>query len=96
MSKQNDFLFPSNGFKDGFDIAKCMALGASLHKTIPRLHVEQEAPLPDHPEVQPIDYGFLLRVESEGRESLPVQARNNIIDVIVQEILNRIKTKANA
>ena len=30
MSKQNDFTFASGGLKDGLDIAKCVALGASL------------------------------------------------------------------
>ena len=31
MSKQNDFThFASGGLKDGLDIAKCIALGATL------------------------------------------------------------------
>lgn len=49
-------------------------------------------PLPDSPDAPPIDYEFLLRLEKEGRESLPVQAGNQIIDLIVKEVLSRIET----
>ena len=66
----------------------------SIHKTIPGLRVEQKVPLPDHPEAEPVDYEFLRRMDNEGRESLPVKAGNNIIDVIVKEVLNRIEDKS--
>lgn len=66
---------------------------AAIHKTIAKIEAIEKVPLPDAPEAPPIDYEFLLRLEREGRESLPVQAGNQIIDLIVKEVLNKIETQ---
>jgi internalin A len=87
-----DIVGPENTRRDALSAIRSQM--DSIHKTIPGLHVEQKVPLADHPEAEPVDYEFLRRMENEGRKLLPVQAGNNIIDVIVQEVLNRIEDKS--
>lgn len=63
-----------------------------IHKTIAKIEAIEKVPIPDIPEMVPVDYEFLVRMAIEGRESLPVQAGNQIIDLIVKEVLNRIES----
>jgi len=63
----------------------------AIHKTIAKIEVTEKVPLPNAPEAAPVDLAFLQKMASEGRESLPVQAGNQIIDLIVKEVLNRIE-----
>lgn len=64
---------------------------AAIHKTIAKIEALEKVPLPDAPEATPIDLEFLQRLASEGRETLPVQVGNQIIDLIVKEVLSRIE-----
>ena len=64
----------------------------AIHKSIVKIEVTEKIPLPDLPEAAPIDLTFLQQLASEGRESLPVQVGNRIIDLIVKEVLSRIET----
>lgn len=65
----------------------------AIHKTIAKIEAIEKVPLPDAPEAAPIDLEFLQRLASEGRDSLPVQVGNQIIDLIVKEVLNRVETE---
>lgn len=65
---------------------------AAIHKTIAKIEAVEKVPLSDVPEAMPIDLEFLQRLANEGREKLPVQAGNQIIDVIAKEVLSRIET----
>lgn len=64
----------------------------AIHKTIVKIEVTEKVPVPNVPEATPIDLTFLQRAASEGRESLPVQVGNQIIDLIVKELLSKIQT----
>jgi len=64
----------------------------AIHQTIAKIEAVEKIPLPNAPEATPVDLEFLQRLASEGRESLPVQAGNQIIDLIVKEVLSRIET----
>jgi internalin A len=64
----------------------------AIHKTIAKIEATEKVPLPNAPEATPVDLTFLQQLASEGRESLPVQVGNKILDLIVKEILNRIET----
>ena len=63
----------------------------AIHKTIAKIEATEKVPLPDAPEADPVDLTFLQRLASEGRESLPVQVGNRIIDLIVKEVLSQIE-----
>jgi len=64
----------------------------AIHRTIAKIEVTEMVPLPNAPEAAPVDLAFLQKLASEGRESLPVQSGNQIIDLIVKEVLSRIET----
>jgi internalin A len=64
---------------------------SALHKTIAKIEAIEKVPLPSHPQVAPIDYEFLLRLERDNRPSFPVQAGNDIIDVDVKELLDGVR-----
>ncbi len=63
----------------------------AIHKTIAKIEATEKVPLPNAPEATPVDLTFLQRLASEGRESLPVQVGNHIIDLIVKEVLSQIE-----
>lgn len=66
----------------------------AIHKTIAKIEVTEKVPVPNVPEASPVDLAFLQRLANEGRESLPVQAGDQIIDLIVKEVLSRIEIDA--
>ncbi len=68
----------------------------AIHKTIAKLEVTEKVPLPNAPEAAPVDLAFLQRLASEGRESLPIQAGNRIIDLLVREVLNQIENEGKS
>jgi internalin A len=63
----------------------------AIHKTIIKIEATEKVPLPNAPEADPVDLTFLQQLASEGRESLPVQVGNRIIDLIVKEALSQIE-----
>jgi hypothetical protein len=63
----------------------------AIHKTIAKIEAIEKVPLPNVPEATPVDLTFLQRAASEGRESLPVQVGNRIIDLLVKEVLSQIE-----
>lgn len=67
----------------------------AIHKTIAKLEVTEKVPLPNAPSAAPVDLAFLRKLASEGRESLPVQVGDQIVDLIVKEVLSRIETKGS-
>ncbi|MBC7877029.1 MAG: leucine-rich repeat domain-containing protein [Anaerolineales bacterium] len=64
---------------------------SAIHKTIAKIDATEKIPLPNAPEATPIDLEFLRRLAGEGRESVPVQAGNQIVDLIVKKVLRRIE-----
>jgi len=83
--------FRGSGYTQGI-LAVLQAEFAAIHKTIAKIEAIEKLPLPDAPEATPIDPAFLQKLASEGRESLPVQVGNQIIDLLVREVLSRIET----
>jgi len=64
---------------------------SAIHRTIAKIEATEKVPLPSHPQVAPVDYEFLLRLERDNRTSFPVQAGNDIIDVDVKELLDGVR-----
>jgi len=62
----------------------------AIHRTIAKIEVTERVPLPTALEAAPIDLTFLQKLANEGRESLPVQIGNEIIDVNVRKLLDSI------
>jgi internalin A len=67
----------------------------AIHKTIAKIEVTEKVPLPDLPEAAPVDLTFLQKLVSSGRDSLTVQAGNQIVDLLVKELLGRIERDGN-
>lgn len=63
----------------------------AIHKTIAKIEVTEKVPLPNAPEADPLNLSLLQQAASEGRESLPVQVGDRIIDLIVKELLNKVQ-----
>jgi len=68
----------------------------AIHKTIAKIEVTEKVPLPNAPEAAPVDLTFLQRLANEGRESLPVQVGNRIIDLIVADVLKQIEKEGKS
>jgi len=68
----------------------------AIHKTIAKIEATEKVPLPNAPEADPVDLTFLQRLASEGRETLPVQVGNRIIDLIVKEVLSQIEKEGKS
>ena len=68
----------------------------AIHKTIAKIEATEKVPLPNAPEAAPVDLTFLQRLASEGRDSLPVQVGNRIIDLIVKEVLGQIEKEGKS
>ena len=67
----------------------------AIHRTIAKIEATEKVPLPSQPQVAPVDYEFLLRLERDNRPSFPVQAGNAIIDVDVKELLDGVRPAKN-
>lgn len=67
----------------------------AIHKTIAKIEIIEKIPLPDEPDANPVDLTFLQKLASEGRDLLPVQVGNRIIDLVVKEVLNKIQADGN-
>jgi len=67
----------------------------AIHKTIAKIEATEKVPLPSKPQVAPVDYEFLLRLERDNRSSFPVQAGDDIIDVNVKELLEGVRPSKN-
>jgi internalin A len=63
----------------------------AIHKTITKIETREKLPVPGYPEVEPVDFTFLLQCERDERETIPVQSSNGIIDISVQALLNGIR-----
>jgi hypothetical protein len=67
----------------------------AIHRTIAKIEATEKVPLPSQPQVAPVDYEFLLRLERDNRPTFPVQAGNDIIDVDVKELLDGVRPSKN-
>lgn len=63
----------------------------SIHKSISKLEAREKVPVPNHPEIEPIDYALLLALESNGVDNYPVLFGDKVIDIKVSDLLSRIK-----
>jgi len=67
----------------------------AIHKTIAKIEVTEKVPLPNAPEAAPVDLTFLQRAASEGRESLPVQVGDKIVDLVVEKLLSQVEKEGS-
>jgi small GTP-binding protein len=63
-----------------------------IHYSIKGLKVVSKIPLPEYPQVEPLDYDFLLQLVQKGVSAFPVNAGEKIILINVEELLDRIET----
>jgi internalin A len=81
--KRHDFLSKIRGQFD------------AIHKTISKLEVKEMVPVPNHPEVDPVDYDLLLQMEHNNVEAYPVLSQGRMIVVNVREMLNGVARESD-
>jgi len=61
-----------------------------IHNSIKGLNPQQRVPIPDAPNAEPLDYDYLLQLERDGFEELPVKAGNRLVKVNVRKLLSGV------
>jgi len=64
----------------------------SIHETISGLEASEKVPVPGHPEIPPLDYEHLVRLEDLGEETYIPEGLGERINVL--DLLNGIQAKA--
>ncbi len=66
----------------------------AIHKTIVKIEATEKVPIPGYPNVEPLNFAFLLQAEREGRATLPAMAGDRLVDVNVREVLNGVSPES--
>ena len=84
---------------DGLEHTRRDALSAiryqldDIHRSIQRLNPEKRVPIPGAINVEPLQYEYLLQLERDGVDTLPVRDGNRLVRVNVRELLNGIESE---
>lgn len=85
---------------DGLDHTRRDALSAirfqldEIHNSI-GLNPKKLVPIPEAPNAEPLDYGYLLQLERDGElEFLPVKDSNHLVKVNVRKLLSGVVSEA--
>jgi internalin A len=87
---------------DGVEHTRRDALSAiryelgEIHSSIKGLNPQQRVPIPDAPNAEPLDYDYLLQLERDGFEELPVKDGNRLVVVNVRKLLSGIESEAES
>jgi internalin A len=61
-----------------------------IHGSIKGLDAQKRVPIPEAPEAEPLDYGYLLQLERDGFEGHPVKNGNQLVKVNVRKLLSGV------
>jgi len=61
-----------------------------IHATIKGLEVQKRVPIPEAPNAEPLDYDYLLQLERDGFDELPVKDGNRLVKVDVRKLLSGV------
>ena len=84
---------------DGLEHTRRDALSAiryqldEIHSTIKGLNPQKRIPIPEAPNAEPLDYDYLLQLEREGIDELPVKDGNRLVKVDVRKLLSGIESE---
>ena len=65
-----------------------------IHASIKGLNPQKRVPIPGAPQAEPIEYDYLLMLERDGMEMLPVKDGNWLVKVNVRQVLSGIESEA--
>jgi internalin A len=81
---------------DGVEYSRRDALSAiryqldEIHTSIKGLNPEKRVPIPEAPNAEPLDYEYLLQLEQDGFEELPVKDGKRLVIVNVKKLLSAV------
>ncbi len=84
---------------DGLEHTRRDALSAiryqldEIHSSIKGLNAQKRVPIPMAPDAEPLDYEYLLQLERDGFEELPVKDGNRLVKINVRELLSGIESE---
>jgi internalin A len=85
---------------DGVEHTRRDALSAirfqldEIHASIKGLNPEKRVPIPEAPNAEPLDYDYLLQLERDGFDELPVKAGNRLVKVNVKQLLSGVESES--
>ncbi|MBE0670045.1 MAG: GTP-binding protein [Anaerolineales bacterium] len=81
---------------DGVEHTRRDALSAiryqldEIHGSIKGLDAQKRVPIPEAPNAEPLDYDYLLQLERDGFEELPVKDGNRLVKINVRKLLSGV------
>jgi hypothetical protein len=66
-----------------------------IHASIKGLNPQKKVPAPGALNAEALDYDYLLQLERDGFDELPVKDGNRLVKINVREVLSGIETEAN-
>ena len=87
---------------DGLEHTRRDALSAiryqldEIHVSIKGLNPQKRIPIPEAPNAEPLDYDYLLQLERDGFDQLPVKDGNRLVKVDVRKLLSGIESESKA
>ncbi len=85
---------------DGLEHTRRDALSAiryqldEIHDSIKGLNPQKRVPIPEALNAQPLDYDYLLQLERDGFDELPVKDGNRLVKIDVRKLLSGIESEA--
>jgi hypothetical protein len=58
------------------------------------LNPQKRVPIPEAPNAEPLDYDYLLQLEREGIDELPVKDGNRLVKVDVRRLLSAVESES--
>ena len=84
---------------DGIERTRRDALSAiryqldEIHNSIKGLNPQKRVPVPGAVNAEPLDYDYLLQLERDGFEELPVKDGNQLVKINVRQVLSGIESE---
>ncbi len=85
---------------DGLEHTRRDALSAiryqldEIHNSIKGLEPQKRVPIQEAPNAEPLDYDYLLQLERDGFDELPVKDGNRLVKVDVRKLLSGIESES--
>ncbi len=85
-------------FIDGLERTRRDALSAiryqldEIHTSVKGLNSQKRIPIPEAPNAEPLDYDYLLQLEQNNIEELPVKDGNRLVIVNIRKLLSAVES----
>jgi len=85
---------------DGLEHTRRDALSAiryqldEIHASIKGLNPQKRVPVPNAPNAEPLDYDYLLQLERDGFDELPIKDGSRLVKINVRQMLSGVESEA--